>query len=371
MEKLQYKSSKFDNVSNDNDEIIIEGWANRKTVDSIGDLMDPKGCKTERYKKNPIILFNHDRSMPVGKALEYKALDDGFWVKAKLANSYVPQVKFVRDLVKQGILQMFSVGFQENKCNNLPDGTKEITDWELHEISIVPLPMNEDSNFSLVKELQNKYNISNDNFVVKSLGIKEVPMDKKPKLDEEGNPMLDEQGNPIYEEEEKVCEPKKPDEEKADAFQECVSAKIPKLIKEGKPQNQAVAIAISMCREEGKCEIIPSEKQIEIYNSLAAELISKQAAMIPTPSNNIDAATPIEKDSPILEKLDALININLRVASMLETIAQNMHNGNNESVSSPMPIQDVSATGEIEEQAIAKAEKLLENVEIKLKKLGL
>jgi HK97 family phage prohead protease len=363
--ELKYKTSKFDTVTvaDDNEEIIIEGWANPRTIDSIGDLMIPEGAKTERYKKNPIILYNHDRSMPVGKALEYKALKDGFWVKAKLAKSVVPQVKFVRDLVKEQILTMFSVGFNEIKALNKPDGTREITEWELHEISIVPLPMNEDAKFSLVKSLADKHNIKSDNIILKSLELRlkgeTMEPEKKPKLDAEGKPMLDEQGNPIYEDEvkeDKVCKPKPEEKADADPLQECMSKKIPILIAEGKSQEQAVAIAMSMCKEEGKCSLVVEEKQ---------------ASMIPSESVNIDATTPIEKDSPILEKLDSLIQINMRVASLLETLVQNSHNDVNEPEMSPMPMQDAQANEQIQKMALEKAGKLLENIDMKLKKLSL
>jgi hypothetical protein len=47
------------------------------------------------------------------------------------------------------------------------------------------------------------------------------------------------------------------------AVQACVSEKIPTLIKEGKPQAQAVAIAISMCSKEKGCsEFVPTREMM-------------------------------------------------------------------------------------------------------------
>jgi HK97 family phage prohead protease len=375
---LKYKASEF-SLKEDGEDIIIEGWANPKTIDSIGDLMFPEGAKTDRYKKNPIVLFNHDRTLPVGKALEYKALPEGFWIKAILANSIIPQVKFVRDLVRQGILKMFSIGFNPIKEKQGPNGTNEIVEWELHEVSLVPLPMNADAEFSLVKNLAEKHNIKIDNIIYKSLGMKgesmaDNPMGKKPKLDAEGKPMLDEAGNPIYEDEipeDKGCGDNKPedkpqktdDEIKADAFQECVSSKIPTLIKEGKTQDEAVAIAISMCNTEGKCSLVPNEKQLAEFK--------KQAEMIPTNSVNIDQPTPIEDSSPILTKLDALIEANNRIAGLLETIAQNMHNKPSESQNPSQPMGNMPVSEEMAAKTLEKAGKLLENMNLKLKELGI
>jgi len=60
-------------------------------------------------------------------------------------------------------------------------------------------------------------------------------------------------------------------------FQECVSAKIPKLLEEGKTQEEAVAIAISMCSEE-KCSDV--------------SLSTKEAIGNTEPNANMDTGNP-------------------------------------------------------------------------------
>lgn len=150
-----------------NNHIVIEGMANAATVDRANELIEPKAWVTDDFKKNPIVLFNHGHDpqfgyMPVGYALEAKATDEGLYTKIKLSNSNTEKIRAVRDLVEEGILKTFSVGFEPL------DGTKSsggdhnvITKAKLIEISIVPIPMNQDSTFSM---LSKSYNYVKTNF---------------------------------------------------------------------------------------------------------------------------------------------------------------------------------------------------------------
>lgn len=137
--------------------ITIEGYANAATVDRMKERISPQGWQLENYKKNPVVLFDHGHDpsfgfMPIGKAVAIEAKEDGLYTKIQLSNSKNEKISAVRDLVEEGILKTFSVGFNPldmTKAADDPEVT-QITKAELIETSIVPIPMNQDSMFSLV-----------------------------------------------------------------------------------------------------------------------------------------------------------------------------------------------------------------------------
>lgn len=136
--------------------IIIEGYANAATVDRMNERIDPSGWNLDNYKKNPIVLFDHGHdpqfgTMPIGKAVDVAADDKGLYAKIKLSNSKTEKISAVRDLVEEGILKTFSVGFAPKDRTKSEDGSHTvITAAELIECSVVPVPMNQDSTFSLL-----------------------------------------------------------------------------------------------------------------------------------------------------------------------------------------------------------------------------
>ena len=135
--------------------IVIEGLANANTVDRARERILPEAWDLENYKKNPIVLFDHGHDptfgyMPIGKALEVSAKENGLYTKIELSSSKTEKIMAIRDLVEEGILKTFSVGFDAKDTKKSADGeTMEITKAELIETSIVPIPMNQDSTFSL------------------------------------------------------------------------------------------------------------------------------------------------------------------------------------------------------------------------------
>ena len=101
------------------------------------------------FENNPIILFNHDYNKPIGRATGLKVTPNGLELEAKISKS-APES--VCDLVKDGVLGAFSVGFRVKDADYLEetDGYK-IKDAELFEVSVVSVPCNQAATFSLAK----------------------------------------------------------------------------------------------------------------------------------------------------------------------------------------------------------------------------
>ena len=99
-------------------------------------------------------MFNHDYNKPIGRATGLKVTENGLEMKAKVSKSAPDNVA---QLVKEGILGAFSVGFKVKDADYLEetDGLK-IKDAELFEVSVVSVPCNQAATFSLAKSFDSE-----------------------------------------------------------------------------------------------------------------------------------------------------------------------------------------------------------------------
>lgn len=153
--------------------VVFEGYANKAIVDRGNDMIGKKAWKLDNYKKNPIVLFNHDHTKPIGKMLDVKATDEGLWVKGKISNSRDPDISRIRDLVKEGILNSLSVGMRVHDEDRQND-VNVIKSAELHEISVVAVPMNQDSQFTASTKNMEGPLVDVMEFITKEVGTAEV-----------------------------------------------------------------------------------------------------------------------------------------------------------------------------------------------------
>ena len=136
-------------VGDDNDR-MIEGYASVTGIrDRDGEIMDKNAFDhgLNAYMDNPVLLLNHDMKKPIGKILSAKVDGTGLWVKAQLAKN-VEDADSAWNLIKQGILKAFSVGGLFKKIKD------RITQWDLAEISVVTVPANQRSIFSVAKAFE-------------------------------------------------------------------------------------------------------------------------------------------------------------------------------------------------------------------------
>ena len=155
MDKLLKLDSLFTvkGVEEEEDSIIIEGYANTIDKDRVGDVILAEAWTKgglENYKKNPIVLGNHDYGNPIGKATEVLPKDNGLYIVAEISKS----IGVMYELIKQGILKTFSIGFSVKDADY--DSTTDIfviKDLELYELSVVSVPANQNSIFSVRKGL--------------------------------------------------------------------------------------------------------------------------------------------------------------------------------------------------------------------------
>jgi len=131
---------------------MIRGMASTSDFDRAGDAISAEAWTKgglKNFEKNPIILFNHDYDRPIGRATGLKVTENGLELEARISKSAPANVC---ELVKEGILGAFSVGFRVKDADYLSetDGLK-IKDAELFEVSVVSVPCNQEATFSLAK----------------------------------------------------------------------------------------------------------------------------------------------------------------------------------------------------------------------------
>jgi len=148
-------SEGFDIKSNQSGSLFIEGFANKSIIDRGKDLIPGNAWNLDNYMKAPRLLYQHGKdpnigTLPIGKVQSLQKSEDGLKVKAEVYKLEHPYFKVVYDLVKRGGLNTFSVGFNSDEYEDDDEGVRVIKEAELLELSIVNIPMNQESTFELV-----------------------------------------------------------------------------------------------------------------------------------------------------------------------------------------------------------------------------
>ena len=132
------------------DSITIEGYASTNDVDRHGDIVPASVWEAgiKNYLKNPVILAYHQHDEPVGRMTDHKVDEKGLFVKARISAA----AEDVFNLVKDGVLTAFSIGFRivDAEYNSALE-LFVVKELELHEISVVSVPANQNTLFSLSK----------------------------------------------------------------------------------------------------------------------------------------------------------------------------------------------------------------------------
>jgi len=152
MNKVFNLTSTFKSHEQDDGSVMIRGMASTADFDRAGDSISAEAWQKgglKNFEKNPIILFNHNYDKPIGRATGMKSGPTGLELEARISKSAPGNVT---ELVKDGVLGAFSVGFRVKDADYMEetDGLM-IKDAELFEVSVVSVPCNQAATFSLAK----------------------------------------------------------------------------------------------------------------------------------------------------------------------------------------------------------------------------
>ncbi len=141
-----YKAATLESVGDGTYEFV----ASDETVDRYGDVIRASGWELANYRRNPIVLFGHDKSNPVGFAKKVWVEGKKLMARIKLADEGTsPFIDTLRKLVDQKIVRAVSVGFLptvepkyiRDEKNDRITGI-EYVGQELLENSLVTVPAN-------------------------------------------------------------------------------------------------------------------------------------------------------------------------------------------------------------------------------------
>jgi HK97 family phage prohead protease/HK97 family phage major capsid protein len=141
----------------DNKTLKIAGYANTSEKDRTGDIVLSQAWAKgiDNFRRNPILLYQHDHSKPIGKVNNITVDKKGIFVEASVSEAAEHQ-HGVKTLIKDGVLKSFSVGFRIKDADyDKMNDTFYIKDLELLEISVVSVPANQNSLFSVRKSFEN------------------------------------------------------------------------------------------------------------------------------------------------------------------------------------------------------------------------
>lgn len=114
--------------------------------DRVGDVIERDAWRLENFQRNPICLWAHDHTAPVGAWTNVRAAADGALLGTlNLAAAGTSRiVDTVRSLVDQGIIKAASVGFRPLKAEPIKGSAfaRRFTEVELLEVSLVSVPAN-------------------------------------------------------------------------------------------------------------------------------------------------------------------------------------------------------------------------------------
>lgn len=184
MDKLYTKAY----VEKADDDIVAV--ASTDLEDRHGEIVSNDGWQLENFKNAPRLLWAHDhKDLPIGDVQEIwveKEKDNkGSTLKFKPRFQEVTEKgRAIKELVKQGFLNTFSVGFQALETDHDEDAKSgvKITQQELLEISLVNVPANPEAMTLAYKHLKEQ---GYDNQTINQSGIPAEIIERQSALEEE------------------------------------------------------------------------------------------------------------------------------------------------------------------------------------------
>ena len=156
MKKIFKLDSAIKSVEEGDTELKIAGYASTNAMDRSCDKILPTAWTKgglRNFETNPILLFNHNYDKPIGRVVEMATDSKGLKIKGVISKA----AGDVYNLVKEGVLSTFSVGFiiKDADYDKSVDGLV-VKDAELLEVSVVSVPCNQDATFSVAKSFENQ-----------------------------------------------------------------------------------------------------------------------------------------------------------------------------------------------------------------------
>lgn len=139
-----------------NDDGSFEGYASTfGNVDSGYDCVMP-GAFTRSLLERPAarikMLWQHDRTQPIGVWTDATEDSKGLFVKGALLVNDIKQAAECHALMKAGVIDSMSIGYKTMEADFTQSGVRQLKEVGLYEISMVTFPMNDQATVTTVKD---------------------------------------------------------------------------------------------------------------------------------------------------------------------------------------------------------------------------
>ena len=315
--KIFNLTSTFKSDVSDDGQIKIRGMASTADFDRAGDSISAEAWSKgglDNFSNNPIILFNHDYNRPIGRATKVTSVDGGLHLEARISNA----AKDVAELVKDGVLGAFSVGFRVKDADYVKetDGLL-IKDAELFEVSVVSVPCNQAATFSLAKSFDSteEYEEFKKTFTSVDLAGQSLAKDenlsvasdtpdgaviahKEIKMDEQSNVDLEAFAKKVAEETAAKIAMKQAEQKAAEEKAAEVEAqKVADEAAQKAQQEQEVQNAISVGVQSGAERLVEDvRKEMETEKANMQEVVSKYESELKEKAEEIEAMRNSKRD---------------------------------------------------------------------------
>ena len=116
-------------------------------VDRAGDIIDPNGIDFTAYRKNPVVLYQHEHDEPIARSIEIGVVNGRVEALVQFPDEgKAEKSDEVYNLIKAGVLNAVSIGFIPHESISLDPkdswGPKRYTKCEMLEVSVVSVPAN-------------------------------------------------------------------------------------------------------------------------------------------------------------------------------------------------------------------------------------
>jgi len=308
MEKIFHWTNTFKTLGEDDDGgLDIKGSASTDALDRAGDMIESAAWAKgglDNFKNNPVILFNHNYDRPIGRAKEIGVTENGLELTARISKS----AGEIKDLIKDGVLGAFSVGFKVKDADYISetDGYK-IKDAELFEVSVVSVPCNQTAVFSLAKSFDSmeEYDKFKKNF------IKETPsIDANAKIEQSSEANADKTETKMSEENKT---PEVSPEFDLEAFakqvadQTATSIAMKQAEQKAKDEAEATAKAEVEATEKAELDAEQEKQKVVVKSSIsgAEKLINDVAAKVEERQGDLESVVK-ELQSELSEKSEEI-----------------------------------------------------------------
>lgn len=180
-------------------------------IDKVDDIC-VKGCFADSIQKKKdkgeklIILWQHQRDMPLGVYFEFEEDDKGLFVKGRMPKADTFVNGRVWPQMQVGSIGKMSIGFFIIEREFNEEGIRLLKELDLFEVSLVTIPANDEAVITDMKSLEEVESIKDVESYLKEKGVsvreskKLISVIKNLEVcDEHQEPVCDEQGKEMVE----------------------------------------------------------------------------------------------------------------------------------------------------------------------------